>query len=78
MASVRRYRIDPVQAVQGDCPGVEADSFVMNQTESDSMVQMECYPKMRQRGVVTIPQEVRDGLNLDEGGQLELTVENLN
>jgi looped-hinge helix DNA binding domain, AbrB family len=41
------------------------------------MVQMECYPKMRQRGVVTIPEEVRDGLNLEEGDQLELTVEQL-
>ncbi|ESS12932.1 MAG: looped-hinge helix DNA binding domain, AbrB family [uncultured archaeon A07HR60] len=49
----------------------------MNQTESYSMVQMECYPKMRQRGVVTIPEEVRDGLNLEEGDQLELTVEKL-
>jgi AbrB family looped-hinge helix DNA binding protein len=32
---------------------------------------------MRQRGVVTIPEEVRDGLDLEEGDQLELTVEKL-
>jgi AbrB family looped-hinge helix DNA binding protein len=41
------------------------------------MGQMECYPKLRQRGVVTIPKEVRDGLELEEGDQLKLTVENL-
>jgi AbrB family looped-hinge helix DNA binding protein len=38
---------------------------------------MECYPKMRQRGVVTIPEEVREALNLEEGDQLKLTVEKL-
>ena len=38
---------------------------------------MKCYPKMRQRGVVTIPEEVREGLDLEEGDQLELTVEKL-
>mgnify|MGYP002760249047 FL=1 len=42
------------------------------------MSQMECYPKIRQRGVVTIPEEVRDGLDLEEGDQLKLTVEKLN
>ena len=41
------------------------------------MGRMKCYPKMRQRGVVTIPEEVRDGLDLEEGDQLELTVEKL-
>ena len=41
------------------------------------MGQMECYPKLRQRGVVTIPEEVRDGLDLEEGDQLRLTVEKL-
>nr|WP_229663705.1 AbrB/MazE/SpoVT family DNA-binding domain-containing protein [Halobellus salinus] len=38
---------------------------------------MECYPKLRERGQVTIPEEVRDGLNLEEGDQLKLTVEKL-
>ncbi|ERG90454.1 MAG: looped-hinge helix DNA binding domain, AbrB family [Haloquadratum walsbyi J07HQW1] len=38
---------------------------------------MEWYPKVRQRGVVTIPEEVREGLNLEEGDQLKLTVEKL-
>jgi len=38
---------------------------------------MECYRKIRQRGVVTIPEEVREGLNLEEGDQLNLTVEKL-
>jgi|GEM_PF-553418 len=42
-----------------------------------SMSQMECYPKLRQRGVVTIPEEVREGLNLEEGNQLKLIVEKL-
>ena len=41
------------------------------------MNQMECYPKIRQRGVVTIPEEVREGLNLEEGDQLKLTIEKL-
>ncbi len=41
------------------------------------MGQMECYPKLRQRGVVTIPEEVRDALDLEEGDQLRLTVEKL-
>ncbi|WP_149031585.1 AbrB/MazE/SpoVT family DNA-binding domain-containing protein [Haloquadratum walsbyi] len=31
--------------------------------------------KVRQRGVITIPEEVRGGLHLAEGDQLELTVE---
>jgi AbrB family looped-hinge helix DNA binding protein len=38
---------------------------------------MECYPKLRERGQVTIPEEVRDGLNLEGGDQLKLTVEKL-
>jgi len=38
---------------------------------------MECYPKLRKRGQVTISEEVRDGLNLEEGEQLKLTVEKL-
>jgi AbrB family looped-hinge helix DNA binding protein len=38
---------------------------------------MEWDPKVRQRGVVTIPEEVREGLNLEEGDQLKLTVEKL-
>ena len=38
---------------------------------------MECYPKLRERGQVTIPEEVRDGLNLEEGDRLKLTVEKL-
>ena len=42
------------------------------------MGKMECYPKLRQRGVVTIPEEVRDGLDLEEGDQLKLTVEKFN
>jgi len=41
------------------------------------MSQVECYPKMRQRGVVTIPEGVREALNLEEGDQLKLTVEKL-
>jgi len=38
---------------------------------------MECYPKLRERGQVTIPEEVREALNLEEGDQLKLTVEKL-
>ncbi|PSP95862.1 AbrB/MazE/SpoVT family DNA-binding domain-containing protein [Halobacteriales archaeon QS_4_62_28] len=39
---------------------------------------MECYPNLRERGQVTIPEEVREALNLEEGDQLKLTVEELN
>jgi AbrB family looped-hinge helix DNA binding protein len=42
------------------------------------MSSMECYPKLRDRGQVTIPEEVREGLDLKEGDQLKLTVERLN
>jgi AbrB family looped-hinge helix DNA binding protein len=38
---------------------------------------MECYPNLRERGQVTIPEEVREALNLEEGDQLKLTVERL-
>ena len=38
---------------------------------------MECYPNLRQNGQVTIPEEVRKGLDLEEGDQLKLTVEKL-
>ena len=70
-----------VQAVKATAPGldpgVEADSIILLGSVLFSMVQMECYPKLRQRGVVTIPEEVRDGLELEEGDQLKLTVEKL-
>lgn len=55
----------------------EADSSMMIDTVLYSMSQMECYPTVRQRGVVTIPEEVRDGLHLEEGDQLKLTAETL-
>ncbi len=58
-------------------PESEADSIITIDTVWYSMSQMECYPKIRQRGVVTIPEEVREGLNLEEGDQLKLTVEKL-
>lgn len=38
---------------------------------------MECYPDLRQNGQVTIPEEVRKGLDLEAGDQLKLTVEKL-
>ena len=70
-----------VQAVKATAPGldpgVEADSIILFESALFNMGQMECYPKLRQRGVVTIPEEVRDGLELEEGDQLKLTVEKL-
>ncbi len=39
---------------------------------------MECYPKLRDRGQITIPEEVRETLDLEEGDRLKLTVEKLN
>jgi AbrB family looped-hinge helix DNA binding protein len=53
----------------------ESDTLILIETVKYGMSQMECYPKIRQRGVVTIPEEVRDGLNLEAGDQLKLTVE---
>jgi looped-hinge helix DNA binding domain, AbrB family len=41
------------------------------------MSSMECYPDLRQSGQVTIPEEVRKGLDLKAGDQLKLTVEKL-
>jgi AbrB family looped-hinge helix DNA binding protein len=41
------------------------------------MGKMECYPQIRKRGVVTIPEEVREGLDLEPDDQLKLTVEKL-
>ena len=38
---------------------------------------MKCYPDLRQSGQVTIPEEVRKGLDLKAGDQLKLTVEKL-
>jgi len=38
---------------------------------------MECYPRIRQCGIVTIPKGVRETLDLEEGNQLKLTVEKL-
>lgn len=36
---------------------------------------MECYPKLRERGQVTIPEEVRTVLGVAAGDRLKLTVE---
>ena len=38
---------------------------------------MECYPKVRQKGQVTIPEEIRDMLDLEEGDRIKLTVEKM-
>ena len=36
---------------------------------------MECYPILRERGQITIPEEVRNALGVTPGDQLKLTVE---
>ena len=36
---------------------------------------MECYPRLRQKGQVTIPEEIRDMLDLEEGDRIKLVVE---
>lgn len=43
----------------------------MGQTE------MECYPTLRNKGQVTIPEGVRETLGLDAGDRVKLTVERL-
>lgn len=37
--------------------------------------QLKCYPYLRKRGQVTIPEEVRTALEIEEGDQIELTIE---
>ena len=38
---------------------------------------MECYPKLRQKGQVTIPEEIRDMMDLEEGERVKLIVEKI-
>jgi len=38
---------------------------------------MECYPRLRERGQVTIPEDVRIALDAEPGDQLRLHVEEL-
>ena len=70
-----------VQAVKATASGLdpeaEADSSILIETVLLCMSQMECYPTVRQRGVITIPEEVREALEIQEGDQLKLTVEKL-
>ncbi len=40
-----------------------------------SMNQIECYPTLRERGQITIPEETRELLGLQPGDRLKLTVE---
>lgn len=39
--------------------------------------EMECYPTVRDRGQVTIPEEVREMLGIESGDRVKLTVERL-
>lgn len=39
--------------------------------------EMECYPTVRDRGQVTIPEEVREILGIESGDRVKLTVERL-
>lgn len=38
---------------------------------------MECYPRLRDKGQVTIPEGVRETLDLEPGDRLKLTVEKI-
>ena len=38
---------------------------------------MECYPKLRDRGQITIPEEIRDTLGLEPGDRMKVTVERM-
>jgi looped-hinge helix DNA binding domain, AbrB family len=38
---------------------------------------MVCYPNLKKSGQITIPEEVRQALNLEQGDQLKLSVEKL-
>lgn len=37
-------------------------------------MEKKCYPRLRQKGQVTIPQDIRDELELGVGERIELTV----
>ena len=49
----------------------ESEWIRMGQTE------MECYPTIRDRGQVTIPEDVREPLGIEPGDRIKLTVERL-
>ena len=68
----RRYKA----TASGLDPEGEADNKQIYY-QSIAMSGMECYPDLRQSGQVTIPEEVRKGLDLKAGDQLKLTVEKL-
>ena len=38
---------------------------------------MECYPKLRDRGQVTIPEEIRDTLGLEPGDRIIVNVQRM-
>ena len=42
-----------------------------------SQTEMECYPTVRERGQVTIPEEIREPLDIASGERVKLTVERL-
>jgi AbrB family looped-hinge helix DNA binding protein len=42
-----------------------------------SQTQLECYPTIRDKGQVTIPEGVRETLGLESGDRVKLTVERL-
>jgi hypothetical protein len=41
------------------------------------VIEVECYPTARQRGIITTLEEVREALEIREGDQLKLTVTKL-
>lgn len=50
----------------------------INTINSESVaLTMECYPTLREKGQVTIPEEIRAALGLTPGDRLKLTVEKL-
>ena len=50
---------------------IESEQVCMGETE------MECYPTVRDRGQVTIPEDVREPLGIEPGDRIKLTVERL-
>ncbi|ELZ36761.1 hypothetical protein C473_01933 [Halorubrum distributum JCM 10247] len=42
-----------------------------------AQTEMECYPTVRDRGQVTIPEDVREPLGIESGDRIKLTVERL-
>jgi len=57
--------------------GVETFNLTESEQVCMAQTEMECYPTVRDRGQVTIPEDVREPLGIEPGDRIKLTVERL-